>query len=131
MGIHEEKQAVQQLLTAYADTLNTANTALIHLFYTADGIFMAAGTKTITAQDLSTRNNGSYLKRTRFHIDFTVQDVVLDTRYAFVQATAVATTHDPVTGQPSAKRSRDFFVLRKEGKAWKIYRYMFNHIADH
>ncbi|MCF6402541.1 nuclear transport factor 2 family protein [Chitinophaga filiformis] len=130
MGIQEEKQAIQQLLTAYADTLNTANIPLIHLFYTSDGLFMAADTKTFTTLDLSTRNNGSYLKRTKFHIDFTVHDIALDTRYAFVQATAVATTHDPVNGQQSIQ-SRDFFVLRKEAKAWKIYRYMFNYDEDH
>ncbi|UPK71707.1 nuclear transport factor 2 family protein [Chitinophaga filiformis] len=131
MGLQEEKRAVQQLLTAYANTLNTAKTALIHIFYTADGIFMAPGIKTLSYQDLLSRNSGSYLKRTKFHIDFTVEDIVLDTRYAFVQATAIVTTQDPETGQPSIKRSRDHFVLRKEGKAWKIYRYMFNDAEHH
>ena len=131
MSFEDEINSVQQLLTAYADTLNTANIALISVFYTADGLFMADGIKTFTMQDLSTRNNGNYIKRTKFHIDFTVEDIVLDTRYAFVQATAIVTTHDPLTGQQSAKQSRDFFVLRKERKAWKIYRYMFNYVAAH
>lgn len=131
MGFQEEINSVQELLTAYADTLNTANIGLISAFYTADGSFMPDGIKTFTMQDLSTRNNGSYINRTKFHIDFTIEDIVLDTRYAFVQATASTITHDPLTGQQSAKQSRDFFVLRKERKAWKIYRYMFNYVAVH
>jgi len=129
MSFQEEIKAVRQLVTAYADTLNTANIGLISAFYTDDGLFMPAGIKTLAFQDLLTRNDGSYIKRTKFHIDFTVEDIVLDTRYAFVQAIAITTTYDPVTGQPSTKQSRDFFVFRKERKAWKIYRYMFNYVT--
>ena len=129
MNIQEEKQTVERFITAYAEALNTANTHLIPSFYYAkDSLFMPNKMKTLSGHDLRTATTGSFFKKVSFHIDYSVKDIAVDDRFAFVQALAIATTKDLLTGEQSAKTSRDFFVLRKDEEEWKIYRYMFNNV---
>ena len=128
MNIQEEKQTVERFITAYAEALNTANTHLISSFYAKDSLFMPNKMKTLSGHELRRTTTGSFFKKVSFHIDYSVKDIAVDDRFAFVQALAIATTTDLLTGEQSAKTSRDFFVLRKDEEEWKIYRYMFNNV---
>ena len=128
MNTQEEKQTVERFITAYADVLNTANRDLIPTFYTKDSLFMPNKMKTLSGHDLRTATTGGFFKKVSFHIDYSVKDIAVDDRFAFVQALAIATTTDLLTGERLAKTSRDFFVLRKDEEEWKIYRYMFNNV---
>jgi len=128
MNTQEEKQTVERFITAYAEVLNTANRDLIPTFYAKDSLFMPNKMKTLSGHDLRTTTTGGFFKKVSFHIDYSVNDIAVDDRFAFVQALAIATTTDLLTREQSAKTSRDFFVLRKDDGEWKIYRYMFNNV---
>jgi ketosteroid isomerase-like protein len=130
MNTQEEKQTVERFITAYAEVLNTATRNLIPTFYSRDSLFMPDRMKTFSGHDLQTKTTGSLFKKVSFHIDYSVKDIAVDDRFAFVQALAIATTTDLLTGEQSAKTSRDFFVLRKDEDEWKIYRYMFNNVKE-
>ncbi|WP_185974357.1 YybH family protein [Litoribacter populi] len=127
MSTQFEKTAVEKLLTDYAEALNSANTALIPSFYTADGLFMPDGYKGLPTEDLLGTSKG-FFKNVRFQIDFTVPDTVIDGEYAFVQTMAKTTTTKLEKNQEVKQTSRDFFVLRKGKEGWKIYRYIFNNV---
>lgn len=125
MSTQPEKTAVANLLSDYANAINTANTALIASFYTQDGRLMPEGLKDLTKGDLINRGQ-KFFQQVRFQIDYAVPDTVIDGEYAFVQTTAKTTTTSLETKKVEDQTSRDFFVLRKEKEDWKIFRYVFN-----
>ena len=126
MNTQEEKQAILNLLTKFDNALNSGDSVSIPYFYTEDGLFMPQGMRAFSRTDLKKRNDESFFNKVRFQIDFTIKDIVVDGRYAFVQAAAKTNTKDLTTGKQSAKTSRDLFILRKDQEEWKIYLYMFS-----
>jgi len=130
MSTQEEKQAILNLLTEYDNSLNSANIALIPSFYAEDGLFMPDGMQELSRNDLQKKNHESYLKKVQFRIDFTIADIIIDGRYAFVQAIAKANSRNLETDKVSAKTSRDLFILRKDQDKWKIFRYIFNNVKE-
>ncbi|RYE03599.1 MAG: hypothetical protein EOP44_06310 [Sphingobacteriaceae bacterium] len=129
MSTINEQQAAGQLLSGYAEVLNTANTALIPSFYTHDGAFMPNGYRTLTKEDLENAA-GKYLKNANFKISYAIQSVTIKQEYAFIDATAQTTAVSLNENNEVSQISRDFFVLRKEGSDWKIFRYLFNRIQN-
>lgn len=126
MSTQPDKTVVENLLTDYADAINSANTAFIPSFYTEDGRLMPEGSKDLTKEDLVNRSQ-KFFKQVRFKIAYTVPDtIIIDGNYAFVQTTAKSTTTNLETNKVKDQTSRDFFVLRKEKEDWKIFRYVFN-----
>jgi ketosteroid isomerase-like protein len=130
MNIQEEKQAVEQFINAYAEVLNKGDKEQIPTFYEIDGLFMPNQMKTISGIELQKNKSDNFFKKVNFHIDYTVNDIVVDGRFAFVQALAKTTTTDIATNEQSIKTSRDFFVLHRASEEWKIYRYMFNNVLN-
>jgi ketosteroid isomerase-like protein len=124
MSTINEKQAAEQLLYGYAAVLNKANLASISSFYAFDGLFMPDGFKTLTKKDLDAAG-GKFLQNKTFKIKYDIQSVTVGNEFAFIEATA-RTTIVPNGGEEIFQSSRDFFVLRKDGTDWKIYRYLFN-----
>jgi ketosteroid isomerase-like protein len=122
-------QAARQLLAQYAEALNSANTALLPAFYTADGVFMPDGVATLPASALL-RKGQSFFAKTRFHISYEVKTVAVDGAYAFVQATARTATTQLATGQDAMRTSQDFFVLQQQDQGWKIFCYIFNSVRE-
>jgi ketosteroid isomerase-like protein len=128
MNTDKEKHAIEKLIAHYAETLNAAKTDLIPSFYTKDSQFMPDHMKTFSGHDLHDKKNSIFLKKVSFHIDYSINDIVVDGRFAFSQALAKATIIDLATNKQSTKITRDFFVLRKDEVQWKIYRYIFNNV---
>ncbi|MBS7565470.1 nuclear transport factor 2 family protein [Mucilaginibacter sp. Bleaf8] len=128
MSTTNEKLAAEQVLHAYAEVLNKADIALISSFYAFDGLFMAQGFKTLAKKDLDAAGS-KFLKVGNFKINYAIQNVTVENEFAFIDATA-RTTITRRGGEEISDNSRDFFVLRKDGTDWKIYRYLFNKIRN-
>ncbi|SDH75655.1 nuclear transport factor 2 family protein [Mucilaginibacter sp. P25] len=128
MNTTNEQQAAVQLLHCYAEVLNEADSPSISSFYAFDGLFMPDGFKTLTKKDLDAAG-GKFLKGRNFKINYNIQNVTVGNEFAFIDATARSITTSS-GGKEISKNSRDFFVLRKDGTAWKIYRYLFNKLRD-
>ncbi|RDV16523.1 hypothetical protein DXT99_04840 [Pontibacter diazotrophicus] len=129
MSTQTEREAVEKLLGRYAQVLNSADTASIPSYYTADGQFMPEGLKTTTSSELKRRGE-DYFRGKGFQIGYSVQNMVVDGRYAFVQATAQTVATDLKANKEALHTSQDFFVLRKEQEEWKIFRYTFNNVKE-
>jgi len=125
MSIPNATQTAENLLTDYAEVLNTANTAAIASFYTFDGLFMPDGYQSIKAIDLA-RTGERYLKKHGFHISFHIQNVSEENGFVFVQANATTKFNAHQGPEAIQTSSRDFFILRKDDTVWKIYKYIFN-----
>ena len=122
------KQAADNLLTNYAEVLNTANTLSIASFYTFDGIFMPDGFQSIKAYDLK-KSAEAYLRKHDFQISFDLQSVNEEDGFIFVQASATTKIKAKAESKVIQSTSRNFFILRMEDTVWKICRYIFN--KDH
>ncbi|HSJ69796.1 MAG TPA: nuclear transport factor 2 family protein [Anditalea sp.] len=127
MHSHDEKTAVERLLSEYAGALNSADTAIIPSFYAKDGLFMPNGYNDLSFDNLLDKSKG-FFKKVRFHIEYTLPETEITGDYAFVKTIAKTTTTDLELEGEVKQMSRDFFVLRKEKEDWKIYRYIFNNI---
>lgn len=128
MNIEAEKAAIEDVVTAFAHTLNTGNKDALRDFFAKDGVFMPEGFKSIPSSRLAGPTD--FPIWTNFQIAFTPEDIVIDGGYGFARFTALTNTRNPETGTPTRKKSRDFFVFRKEQDNWKIYRYMFNNVKE-
>jgi ketosteroid isomerase-like protein len=128
MNIQAEKAAIEDVVTAFAHTLNTGNKDALRGFFAQDGLFMPEGFKSIPSNRLAGATD--FLNRVNFQIAFTPEDIVIDGGYGFARFTAHTNMRNPETGTPTRKKSRDFFVFRKEQDLWKIYRYMFNNVRE-
>jgi ketosteroid isomerase-like protein len=128
MSTTNEQHAAAKLLHSYAEVINKADSKSIASFYSFDGLFMPDGFKTLTKKDLDAAG-GKFLKSTNFKINYDIKNVTVGNEFAFIDATALTTTTSS-GGKEINENSRDFFVLRKDGIYWKIYRYMFNKLQD-
>lgn len=128
MNIQAEKAAIEEVVTAFAHTLNTGNKDALCDFFAQDGLFMPEGFESIPSSRLAGPTD--FLIRANFQIVFTPEDIAIDGGYGFARFTARTNMRNPETGTPTRKKSRDFFVFRKEQNNWKIYRYMFNNVKE-
>lgn len=124
------EKEINDVLIAYADSINTAQTDAISSFYTEDGLFMPAGFKTLAKAQLLFKRSGNFFERKTFKIAYAVENILIDADYAFVSAAARTSTKDVVSDIISEKTSRDFFIFRKEAGNWKIFRYLFNNVSE-
>jgi ketosteroid isomerase-like protein len=122
MNAQNEKITVEKLIYAYADAVNEGNRHAISVFYTEDGLLIPDGFKPVPQG----KSTGKYFTNTGVQIGFTVNDVVVEGTYAFVEARAKTILTDLGSNRALNKNTRDLFILKNTEGDWKIYRYIFN-----
>lgn len=122
MDAQIEKITVEKLIYAYAEAVNEGNRQAISAFYTQDGLLIPDGFKPVSQG----KSTGKYFTNTSVQIGFTVNDVVVEGTYAFVEARAKTILTDLGSNRALNKNTRDLFILKNTEGDWKIYRYIFN-----
>jgi len=121
-----EKQSIEKMLLLYRDALNASDVSQVLRLYTQDGVFMpSSGPSAIGQEQLK----GSYefvFKTIQLHIEFFIDEIIVNGDYAFARTTSKGTTLIHANGQTVPEENRELFVLQKENGEWKIARYMFN-----
>ena len=121
-----EKQAIEKMLFSYRDALNASDVAQVLPLYTQDGVFMPSNGPSAIGQE---QIKGSYefvFKTIQLHIEFFIDEIVVNGDYAFAMTTSKGTTLIHANGQTVPEENRELFVLQKVGGQWKISKYMFN-----
>ena len=121
-----EKQAIEKMLFSYRDALNASDVAQVLPLYTQDGVFMPSNGPSAVGQE---QIKGSYefvFKTIQLHIEFFIDEIVVNGDYAFARTTSKGTTLIHANGQTVPEENRELFVLQKVDGQWKISRYMFN-----
>lgn len=126
----KEKEAIGILLGNFAQVLNNRETAAIAGFFDQDAVFIPDGMKKIIAGNQLGKTSSGYLKRADFKIGYSIKDITIEDQFAFVEAAATTTENRISDLKPVPKKSIDFFVLKKNGENWKIYRYIFNNVRE-
>lgn len=122
MNAQIEKITVEKLIYAYAEAVNEGNRQAISAFYTQDGLLIPDGFKPVSQG----KSTGKYFTKTGVQIGFTINDVVVEGTYAFVEARAKTILTDLGSNRALNKNTRDLFILKNTEGYWKIYRYIFN-----
>lgn len=117
-----EKSSVEQLISAYAEAVNTGNREAIAAFYTEDGLLIPEGFKPVPQG----KSRGKYFTQAEVNIGFSVKEIIIEGAYAFVEAAAKTKVSDPSSNRQTKKSTRDLFILKNIEGAWRIYRYLFN-----
>lgn len=121
-----EKQAIEKMLFSYRDALNASDVAQVLPLYTQDGVFMPSNGPSAVGQE---QIKGSYefvFKTIQLHIEFFIDEIIVNGDYAFARTTSKGTTLIHANGQTVPEENRELFVLQKTNGQWKISRYMFN-----
>jgi ketosteroid isomerase-like protein len=129
MNNQEEKTTIENVLADYAQVLNTAKTDAIASFYTPDGVLFPEGVAKGLKPAQLAGTCIAFFTNNEFSISYALEAFSVDGPYAFVEAKAATSCKDLKSGNVTDKTSKDFFVLKQQEGAWKIYRYIFNTIA--
>lgn len=121
-----EKLAIEKVLFAYGEALNTADVNKVLQVYTADGVFMPTTLPTAKGTEQLKESYTNVFKAIQLNVKFTIIEIIVSGDVAFAQTSSKGTTLIHANGQTVAEENREFFFLNKENEEWKISRYMFN-----
>jgi uncharacterized protein (TIGR02246 family) len=122
----KDKTAIEKLLHSYRDALNASDVNKVLTLYTTQGVFMPSNAPTSVGQE---QVKGAYdfvFRNIKINIDFFIDEIVVNSDYAFARTTSKGTSLIHANGQTVPEENRELFVLQKDNGTWKIARYMFN-----
>lgn len=125
--MEKDKLAIKKLLDDYSRALTDGNAASLASLYYVDAEFMPDGHPTIRGARQIKRSAEAFFQTRTLKAEFSLNDLVFERDFAFVQSTATIET-DRDQGKSFPTKTRDFFVLQRQAEDWKIFRYIFNKI---
>ncbi len=120
------QKAIEQVLFAYRDALNTSDVTKVLPLYAQDGVFMPTGFPTSIGQGEIKASYTSIFEAIQLNIEFFIDEITENGDYAFARTSSKGTTLIHANGLTVPEENRELFVLKKENGVWKIARYMFN-----
>jgi uncharacterized protein (TIGR02246 family) len=123
---NQDKAAVEKTLNNYFNSLNESDVKNAVGSYTADGVFIAAGSPTAIGTAQLAIAYESLFKAIQLTVKVKIDEVILKDDISFVRTHSTGTTLIHATGETIPAENREFFLLRKEQGDWKIARYIFN-----
>lgn len=122
----EEKQKIEELLSEYKKSLNTADAKLAQSLYTKDGIFMPTEAPSGIGSEGILKSYEFVFSQIQLNIEFFIEEIVVEGNMAFAITSSKGTIKIHSTGIEAPEANRELFVFEKVDGEWKIARYMFN-----
>lgn len=128
-----DNSGLEQVVFSYFAAFGRGDIDAILAHYADDGVFMPADAPTVAGKEALRAAYARTLERVRILPggQSTAEDVIVLGELAWVRTDSRAVASDPRTGARADGHFREVFLLRNDGGAWKIWRYMFNTIAHH
>jgi uncharacterized protein (TIGR02246 family) len=123
---NSEKQAVEAVITAYQDALNTSDASKVTALFTKTGVLMANFAPTAEGSEQVKGTFQYVFDNFTYSLKFSVIDVVIDGNTAYVRSTSKGSFVIKAKNEKVDDEFRELFVLQKENGTWKIARYMYN-----
>lgn len=127
MGHH--KNIIEEHIQNFATAINSGDIHRILSFYSDDCLFMPSDFGTLTKAQIG-KSSSAFFSNKDFKIQFDDVEIDINENHAFVESKAKTKETNVKNGTKLEKTSRDFFVFRKEGSDWKIFRYIFNNVKE-
>lgn len=126
MNTTNDQAAIKELLFTYRDALNASSVDQVLPLYTTDGVFMPTGFPTAVGTEQVKGAYTGVFSMIQLNIEFFIDEIAVDGDHAFARTTSRGTTLIHATGENVPEENRELFVLRREGREWRIAQYMFN-----
>jgi uncharacterized protein (TIGR02246 family) len=124
-GNAQDAAAISQLITTtYADAIASSNAAAVAAAFTSDGVLMAPDSPTAVGSVALNSAYQAVFSAVALNLAFTIDDVVVDGEYGYVQSHSSGTV--TVGGQELPASYREIFVVKKVAGQWKIAWYNYN-----
>jgi uncharacterized protein (TIGR02246 family) len=127
-GTADDEAGIRSTLASYNDALNGGMTAAVLPLYTDDGVFMPPYSQSAVGKAAVEKAYDAVFNELRFHVKFTVAElVVMAPKWAYVRTNSAGTTDHHSTGKTTAEANQELFIFKKsdDGK-WRIARYSFS-----
>ena len=128
IGMSEDETKIRELLTSYRNALADSDPAEVIENYTVDGVVMGPGSPTAIGDELSATYEGIF-SSVGLNLDFTLANIIIGDKYAFVQSTSDGTATVAANGEEVPEQNRELFVMEKVDGDWKIAFYMYNKMS--
>ena len=90
-----EKSAIEKLLFSYRDALNTSDVNKVLTLYTNDGVFMPTNAPSAIGPEQLKASYEFVFKTIQLHIEFYIDEIVVNDDYAFAMTTSKTRRCDP------------------------------------
>ncbi|MCP9770366.1 nuclear transport factor 2 family protein [Lacihabitans sp. LS3-19] len=122
----EEKQKIEELLSAYKKSLNTSDAKLAQSLYTKDGVFMPTEAPSGIGAEGILKSYEFVFSQIQLNIEFFIEEIEVEGNMAFAVTSSKGTVKIRENGVEAPEANRELFVFEKVDGEWKIARYMFN-----
>lgn len=117
--------SIEQAIRAYESALNANDLDTILGLYGADPVFMPQGAPALVGRAAVRAGYEHVFDTLKLNVRFTVHEVEEAGNWAWVRTSSAGRTRVLAAGTDSDEGNNELFVLRREGGAWRIHRYLF------
>jgi uncharacterized protein (TIGR02246 family) len=126
--IAQDDAAIRGVMASYNDALNGGKPSAVLPLYGEDGIFMPPYSQSAIGQDAVAKAYDAVFRELKFHVTFTIAElVVMAPSWAYVRTNSAGTADHRSIGKTTAEANQELFIFKKgdDGK-WRIARYSFS-----
>jgi uncharacterized protein (TIGR02246 family) len=126
--VAKDEASIREVMAAYNAALNGGKTSAVLPLYTDDGVFMPPYSESAVGKDAVRKAYDAVFHELKFHVKFTVAElVVMAPMWAYVRTNSAGTTDHHSTGKTTSEANQELFIFRKESDGnWRIARYSFS-----
>jgi len=123
-----DEAAIRGVLASYNNALSGGKTAAVMPLYAEDGVFMPPYSPSAVGTDAVRKAYGAVFDELKFHVKFTIAElVVMAPTWAYVRTNSAGTTDHRSTGRSTAEANQELFIFKKDSDGkWRIARYGFS-----
>ena len=126
VNAQSKEKAVETLVQNYFDALNAGDATKATSYFTKNGVLLAQGAPTATGSEQVSGTFNYVFNNFSFALKVTIDEVIVQGNYAIVSSTSKGSFVIKAKNETVEAEYRETFVMQKEGRVWKIARYMYN-----
>ncbi|TXJ35521.1 nuclear transport factor 2 family protein [Brachyspira aalborgi] len=125
VNMQEDEKAINNLIVSYKNGLKDSSVEKVLANYTTDAVLMSPDSPTVIGDKIGAAYS-SIFDSVGIDIDFTLANMIIGEKYAFVQSTSDGSALIRALNQTAPEQNRELFVMQRVDGEWKIARYMYN-----
>jgi len=127
---HDQSETdIKVLLNNYEKALNSGNIAKVMTLYAKDSVFMPSNKPTATGYLQVEKAYRRVFEDLDLSVTFHIDEILTRDDLAIVRTVSDGEITLLKQNKTISNNSRELFIMKREHRHWKIYRYMFNEIS--
>lgn len=120
------EENVRSVISAYESALVSANVAGVMDVYGKEPVFMPQHAPAQTGRDAVKAAYDNVFATIKLDIKFTINEIEVLGDTAWARTSSAGKTTILANGAVISEGNNELFVFKKEGRSWKIHRYIFS-----